>query len=248
MPSKKPPSKNPPSDTMINFYELPKVQPYKTNVKNPNYENHKMDAIFRNAVLGASGAGKTNYIFNLITKFSDTFNHIYVFTQERETLYDYLESQISSDLLTIRYNLDDLNNCNGDFNSYFYGTSLVIFDDQVVQSKLEQKSIIQMFIRGRKVAGGVSLCYLSQSYFGIPKMIRNQLNYVTIIKISSNRDLKMILSEYNLTSTKEQLLKMYNYCCNGDFGNVFTIDLQSSQEKGMTYRRNFLEFLSPSDF
>ena len=237
-----------PNDKMINFYELPKVQKFKTKVKNPNYAEHKMDAIFRLCCIGSSGAGKTNYIFNLIRKFSNTFNHIYVFTQERETLYDYLESQLSDDLLTIRYNLDDLNNCNGDFNSYFYGTSLCIFDDQVVKSKNEQKVIQELFIRGRKVAKGVSLCYLSQSYYGIPKIIRLQTNYCVIIKISSNRDLKMILSEYSLNCSKEQLQKMYNYCCNNVFGNVFTIDLQSPQEKGMTYRKNFLEFLDPKDF
>ncbi len=235
-------------EEMINFYTLPKVKKLKKNVKNPNYDLHKMDAIFRLICIGSSGSGKTNMIFNLIHKFSNTFNHIYVFTQESETLYDYLQNVLCDDLLTIRYNLDDLNNCNGDFNDYFYGTSLCIFDDQVVKSKNEQKVIQELFIRGRKVANGVSLCYLSQSYYGIPKIIRLQTNYCVIIKISSNRDLKMILSEYSLNCSKEQLQKMYNYSCNTAFGNIFMIDLQSPQEKGMTYRRNFLEFLQPSNF
>ena len=60
----------------------------------------------------------------------------------------------------------------------------------------------------------------------------------------------MILSEYSLQASKEQLTNMYNYACNskefGEFGNYFLIDLKNSQDK--TYRKNFTEFLNITDF
>lgn len=241
-------SKSTKSNDMINFYEVKKVQKFKTTSYNPNIENHKFSsAVFRLIAIGFSGGGKTNFIFNLLSRFSNTYNHIYIFTQEPECLYDFLQTQLDESMITVRYNLDDLNECNGDFNSYFYGQSLCIFDDQVVKSKKEQKVIQELFIRGRKVANGIALCYLSQSYYDIPKIIRSQSNYCVLIKISSNRDLKMILSEYSLNCTKEQLQKMYSYCTE-TFPNVFIIDLQSPQNQNKTYRKNFLEFLNPQDF
>ena len=57
----------------------------------------------------------------------------------------------------------------------------------------------------------------------------------------------MILFEYSLQASKNQLTKMYNYSCNsGEFGNYFLIDLKNSQDK--TYRKNFTEFLNITDF
>ena len=57
----------------------------------------------------------------------------------------------------------------------------------------------------------------------------------------------MILSEYSLSGTQEQLLNMYNYSCNnGKFGNIFLIDLNTSQDN--TYRKNFNEILDINNF
>ena len=107
-----------------------------------------------------------------------TFNHIYIFyTKASEPLYDYLISQLSSDLLTIAYDLDSLRNFNDD---NYYGQSLVIFDDMV--NEKNQKAISELYIRGRKIKGGISLLYLTQSYFQVPKIIRVQCQYIFILK------------------------------------------------------------------
>ena len=112
----------------------------------------------------------------------------------------------------------------------------------------DQKAIQEMFIRGRKIGGGCSLMYLTQAYFEVPKIIRLQCQYVFIIKISALRDLNLILSEYSLGETKQQLNAMYKYCCNSGkkFGSTLLIDLEAGQDK--TYRRNLREYLYPKDF
>lgn len=230
------------SNKMINFYEQKKVKKFMPKSHNPYYKEHGIKVPFRGALIGSSGSGKTNFLLNIISQMKNTFNHIYIYTRAEEPLYDYLKSQIDEDLLTISYNLDDCKNFD---EENYYGQSLIIFDDMC--NEKDQKCIQELYIRGRKIAGGISLLYLSQSYYKIPKLVRLQCQYIWIIKISGKRDLNMMLSEYSLGATKDQLMKMYEYCCNnGEFGNSLLIDLNAIQSK--TYRKNFKEYLNPNDF
>lgn len=225
---------------MINFYELPKVKKFLPTSINPNYNKHHIKVPFRGLLIGSSGSGKTNLFCNILEQFRDTFNHLYVYTQAPEPLYDFLNSQLDSDVFTIKYGLQAYR----DFKEAdFYGQSLVIFDDMV--NEKDQSCINNLYIRGRKI--GVSMLYLTQSYFEVPKMIRLQCQYVFVVKVSGVRDLRLILSEYALTATKSQLQNMYNYCCNQNiFGDVFTIDLNAPQDK--SFRLNFDTYLNISDF
>ena len=230
------------SNEMINFYELKKVQKFLTKSHNPNYEKHHIKVPFRSIIIGSSGAGKTNLINNIIHEMKDTFNHLYIVCQAQEPLYDLLLCQIPDNMITIFYGLDSYKKFK---EEDYYGQSLIIFDDMV--NEKDQKCIQEMFIRGRKIGGGCSLMYLTQAYFEVPKIIRLQCQYVFIIKISALRDLNMILSEYSLGETKQQLNEMYKYCCSGQkFGSTFLIDLEAGQDK--TYRRNLREYLNPKDF
>ena len=54
-------------------------------------------------------------------------------------------------------------------------SKLIIFDDLVFEGRQTQEQIEQYFIRGRKA--GWSMIYISQSYFGIPKTIRINVQY-----------------------------------------------------------------------
>lgn len=230
------------NNEIINFYELKKVKKFTKTGINPNYEKHGIKVPFRALLIGSSGVGKTNLLLNIINKMAGTFNHIYIYTKATEPLYDYLTSQLSTDLLTIAYDLDSLRKFDDDD---YYGQSLVIFDDMV--NEKNQQVISELYIRGRKIKGGISLLYLTQSYFQVPKIIRIQCQYIFILKTGSNRDLKLILSEFSLNTSPQQLIKIYNYCCNsGEFGSFMLIDLVATQNK--TFRKNFKEYLNLSDF
>jgi len=230
------------SNQPINFYENKKVKKFLTKSHNPHYDEHKISVPFRSALIGSSGSGKTNMFLNILKKMRGTFNKIFIYTQAEEPLYDYLKSQIPDDMLTISYDLDD---CRQFDQSNYYGQTLIVFDDQCNQK--DQRCIQELYIRGRKIAGGISLLYLTQSYYKIPKLIRLQCQYIFIIKVSGKRDLNMMLSEYSLGATKAQLQNMYNAVCNsGLFGHALLIDLNAKQDK--TFRKNFLEYLSPDSF
>jgi chromosomal replication initiation ATPase DnaA len=142
-----PPKKKQIIPSIVNFYELQKVKKFQTSAPNPNYKNHHIKVPFRGILIGSSGSGKTNLLLNVIVQMANTFNHIYIYTKAKEPLYEYLESQFNSDLLTIKYYLDD---CNNFKEADYYGSSLCIFDDMV--NEKDQKCIQELFIRGRKIS------------------------------------------------------------------------------------------------
>ena len=73
---------------------------------------------------------------------------------------------------------------------------LLCFDDQVAEKN--HSKIEEYFIRGRKIGRGITMIYLSQSFFAISTLIRRQFNDVIILKLSGKRDLNLILSNYAL--------------------------------------------------
>lgn len=226
---------------IINFYELPSVQKFADKNHNPNYDKHKIAINTRNIVIGSSGSGKTNFLMNYINVMQGTFNKIIIVTKMHEPLYDYFKSRIDDGLLEIIYGLNNFKMKDDDY----YGQTLVCFDDMQTESEKAQEKIVELSIRGRKIKGGVTLMYLAQTYFQIPKVLRKQADYIFILKVQTMRDLKMILSEYALNIDRQDLIEMYNICCNtGDITGFMTIDLKSKQDSGLTYRYQFTTPLS----
>ena len=223
MPPKKKKTNNntAPSTEMINSYELPGVKQFQKKHINPNYKNHGITVPFRGILIGSSGSGKTNLLLNLINQMPNTFNHIYVYTQAQEPIYDFLQEELG-DVFSIYYSLDKLREAD---ESKWYGQSLIVLDDMV--NEKDQRCISEMYIRGRKIQGGISLLYLTQSYFKVPKTVRLQTQYIFILKVAGARDLNMILSEYGLSTTKDKMLQMYNHCCNRNiFGDLLLFESQ----------------------
>jgi hypothetical protein len=174
---------------------------------------------------------------------------VYIYTKNKdEPIYQYLEEKIPSGLI-IKEGLDEVPNLQKDRNGVIKGfeksdeQSLVIFDDLVLETS--QERIEQMFIRGRKIAGGISIMYLTQSYFKVPKTIRINCTYIILKKLSSTRDLNLILSDYNLGVSKETLLEIYKYCTRikEDF---LLLDLDAVPED--RFRHNLLETLNIETF
>ena len=120
--------------------------------------------------------------------------------------------------------------------------SLVIIDD--MQLEKNQDPVCQYFIRCRKK--NVSVAYLAQNFFQIPKIVRNNCNYLVLLKLSGDRELNMILKESGLGLSRECLLSLYEYATKDKFYPLI-IDIESTQ-KDRKYRRGFGEYLDPSEF
>jgi len=229
----------PPSSKIVNMYEkIPKE--FLEKVENPNFHLHKMKIPLRAVICCPSGGGKTNYLVNLIGLFSvgkGTFQSITIITRNKdEPLYKWLETR--SDQIIIKEGLNNtpqLDKFDKDFNH------LVVFDDLVLSKDLSM--VENYYIRARKL--NVSVIFISQSYFKIPKIIRNNCSYMILLKLSGNREVNIILSEFGLGVTKDQLIKIYEYATAEKFSPLL-IDLEA--DKDNRFRKGFLEILDPNNF
>jgi ABC-type dipeptide/oligopeptide/nickel transport system ATPase component len=237
--SRKKKSKKVGKNEVINFYTKIKKDDDVID-KNPNYEQHKIKLNSRIAVVGSSGSGKTNTVINLIKKFSGTFFQIIICTKDSdEPLYNLLREKMSEEELTIfEGEIPDMSDYDKE------QPRLIIFDDLVLEGKKTQAKIAEWFIRSRKKS--FTCCYISQSYFGIPSIIRKNINYLILKKISSIRDLNMIMKDYSLDLTKHQLLSMYKYATKSGICDFLMVDIDADDEN--RFRHNWLQILDPRHF
>ena len=228
------------SSAIINMYEcMPKE--FLDKAENPNFELHKFKLPFRMCIVAPSGSGKTNFLINLLRVFScgnkGTFQSINIITRNKdEPLYKWVQSRC--DQIVINEGLSftpKLDSFDKDVNH------IVIFDDLVLSKDLSM--VENYYIRARKL--NCSVIFISQSYFKIPKVIRNNCSYMVLLKLSGNREVNLILSEFGLGISKDELLKIYEYATNEKFSPL-VIDMEESPDK--KFRKGLLQILTPGSF
>lgn len=234
------------SNGIINFYErLPKH--LREEVYNPNYDLHMIKIPFRMVVVAPSGSGKTNFVVNLIAEFSKkkrgrkkqgTFSDIHIITRNKdEKLYNLLEEKSPSIIIEEGVeNIPNLDEFDKETNH------LVVFDDLVLEKDLTE--ICEYYIRARKL--NVSVIFLSQSYYQIPKIIRGNSNYIVILKLHGKKDINLILSEYSLGVSSDQIFDIYKYATDKKFSPLI-IDLDTDNHNQM-FRKGFDEFIDPEEY
>ena len=208
---------------------------------NPNFHLHNFNIPFRLCCVAPSGSGKSLWCTNIISLFSKgngTFAYVYLICKDAtEPLYAYLAS-LSSQIVVKEglHNLPPLDKFDKDV------ATLVIIDD--CQLEKNQERVCEYFIRCRKKS--VSIAYLAQNFYSIPKVVRANCNYMVLLRISGQRELSMILKETGLGLEKEQPLKMYDYSTDTKFSPLI-IDCEST-DKNHKFRKGFAEYLSPDNY
>ena len=196
--------------SLVNFYETIKS---KKSI-NPNFKSHGMEVPFRAIMAAPSGAGKSNGICNLILNMSKTFHEIiYVIKSSDEPLIDMLEKRIGvkiiEDEVPLLSEYEYTHPDTGKKKRKDDKQRLIIFDD-FMGDKKNNARIADYYKRGRKVGGGFSMVYISQSYFQIPKVIRDNTQYFMLGRNLLNKDLKMILSVFGVEMTLNDFVHLYN--------------------------------------
>lgn len=220
---------------IVNMYEqMPKE--FLDKVDNPNFALHKLKIPMRMCIVAPSGSGKTNFLVNLIGLFSrgkkGTFATITIITRNKdEPLYKWILTK--TDQIVIKEGLSNTPKLD-DFDKE--KNHLVVWDDLVLSKDLAM--VENYYIRARKL--NVSVIFISQSYFKIPKIIRNNCSYMVLLKLSGNREVNLILSEFGLGVTKEELLSLYEYATKEKFSPL-VIDMEADPEN--RFRKGFDEVL-----
>jgi hypothetical protein len=220
---------------IVNMYEkIPKE--FLDNVENPNFHLHQLKIPFRMCIVAPSGSGKTNFLVNLLRVFScgdkGTFSTINIITRNAdEPLYRWITSKC--DQIIIKEGLSNtpqLDKFDKEKNH------LVVWDDLVLSKDLSM--VENYYIRARKL--NCSVIFISQSYFKIPKIIRNNCSYMVLLKLSGNREVNLILSEFGLGITKEELIALYEYATKEKFSPLL-IDMEEGADK--RFRKGLIDII-----
>lgn len=201
-----------------NFYNFTK----KEEEHNPRYKDHLIKIPFRMGIIGSSGSGKTLLLCELISRMNNTFEEIIICLRSKdEPLYRYLEDKGKGLIVFHEGTIPPIDEFKEERKQ-----RLIVFDDLILDKAL-QSVIGEYMIRSRKY--NISCCYLSQSFYQIPKIIRQQLNYLVLKKLGSDKDIKFIIRDYALGLDISDLMKLYKMCTT-DKLHFLMMDLQGPEE------------------
>ena len=110
-------------------------------------------------------------------------------------------------------NMDDVCEKIDDCNLSRRRKILIVFDDMIADimtNKKFQVTIKELFIRCRKL--NISLAFITQSYFSVPKDVRLNSTHYLIMKINNKRELQNIAINHSVDIDYNDFMKIYREC------------------------------------
>ena len=164
---------------MINFDNYVNENKTEHNEKWPDIPDHP----YRVLIIGGPGSGKRNALMNLINEQED-IDKIYIYARDlSEPKYEYLIKKREGVGIKHVNNPNAFTECSNtmdevyenihDYNPNRRIKNLIIFDNMIADimtNKKFQAIIKELFIRCRKL--NISLVFITQSYFSVPKDVR----------------------------------------------------------------------------
>ena len=90
---------------------------------------------------------------------------------------------------------------------------LIVFDDMItdmINNKKFDSVVTELFIRGRKL--NISIVFITQSYFKLPKDVRLTSTHFFIMKIPNKRELQQIALNYSSDTDFKDFINIYKKC------------------------------------
>ena len=208
---------------MINFDEYTNENKKKHSPNWPYIPDHPC----RILIIGGSGSGKTNALLNLIED-QPEIDKIYLYAKDPyEDKYQFLINKRDQNVGLKRFNdskafidySNDMHDVYKNINNYNPDNEkkiLIVFDDMItdmINNKKLNLIVTELFIRGRKQ--NISLVFITQSYFKVPKDVRLNTTHFFIMKIPNKRELQQIAinhsSDINTNDFANIYKKMHEY-------------------------------------
>ena len=227
------------------------------NIVNNNNNNHNEkwpyipDHPYRILIIGGSGSGKTNALLNLINEQRDIDN-IYLYAKDLgKSKYKYLiknrenagikHVNDSNAFIECSNTMDDIYENVNNYNPTRKRKTLIIFDDMIagiMTNKKLQEIIRELFIRCRKL--NISLVFITQSYFSVPKDVRLNSTHYLIMKINNKKELQNIAINHSAGIDYKDFIKIYKECTKESF-NFLTIDTTLPSSNPLRLRKNLFD-------
>ena len=234
---------------MINLGSIINENNEQHNEKWPYIPDHP----YRILIIGGSGSGKTNTLLNLINEQKD-IDKIYLYAKDlNESKYELLiknreNSGIkhvndSNAFIECSNTMEEVYENIGNYNPNRKRKILIVFDDMIADimtNKKFQSLIKELFIRCRKI--NISLVFITQSYFSVPKDVRLNSTHYLIMKINNKRELQNIAINHSADIDYKDFMKIYRECTKDRF-NFLTTDTTLQANNPLRFRKNLFHTL-----
>ena len=231
---------------MINFDDYTNENIIEHNSKWPYIPDHP----YRILIVGGSGSGKTNALLNLIKNQPD-IDKIYLYVKDPyEKKYQYLISkrekvglnhfknpkafmEYSNDMQDVYKNIED-------YNPIKKRKILIVFDDMIADMINNNKLnpvVSEVFNRGRKL--NISIVFIVQSYFKVPKDVRLNSKHFFIRKIPNKRELQQIALNHSSDIDFKDFMNIYKKCTTEPYSFLVN-DTTLPSDNRLRFRKNLL--------
>ena len=132
----------------------------------------------------------------------------YLFNKREKVGFDHFDNhkpfiEYSNDMQDVYKNIDD-------YNPIKKRKVLIVFDDVVADMINNNKLnpiVPELFIKGRKL--NISIVFIMQSYFKVPKDVRLNSTHFFIMKIPNKRELQQIALNHSSDIDFKDFMKIY---------------------------------------
>ena len=229
---------------MINFDEYTNENKKEHNPNWPYIPDHP----YRILIIGVSRSGKTNALLNLIHNQPD-IDKIYLYAKDPyEAKYQFLINKrkrvginrLNDPKAFIEYsnNMPKLYKNIDNYNPDKENKISIVFDDMIVdmiKNKELNSIVIELLIRGRKL--NISLVFLIQSNFKVPKDVRLNTSHFFIMKIPNKRELQQIAINHSSDINTKDFIEIYGKCTDKPY-SFLVIDTTLSANNPLRFRKN----------
>ena len=118
---------------------------------------------------------------------------------------------------------------------------LIVFDDMIadmINNKKLNPVIAELFIRGRKL--NISIVFIPQSYFKVPKDVRLNFTHFFITRIPNKRELQQIALNHSSDIDFKDFIKIYKKCTVEPYSFLVN-DTTLPSDDHLRFRKNLLE-------
>ena len=139
--------------------------------------------------------------------------------------------------------MDDVYENIHDYNLNRKRKILIVCDDMIADimtNKKFQAILKELFIRCRKL--NISLVFITQSYFSVPKDVRLNSTHYLIMKISNKRELQNIAINHSADIEYQDFIKIYRECAKEPY-SFLRIDTTLPASDPLRFRKSLFDSL-----
>ena len=125
-----------------------------------------------------------------------------------------------------------------EYNPYKENKILIVFDDMIadmIHNKKLNSIVKEFFIRGRKL--NISLIFITQLYFKVPRDVRLSTSHFFIAKIPNKGELQQIAINRSSDINTNDFANIYRKCT-GEPYSFLVIDTMLASNNPLRFRKN----------